>query len=864
MSNQQAESECYLYPGSYRDPVDVRDLKEKAEKESCPPLPPRPPAAIATRGEHFAAPVAMKPMAPPSVRLDPGIPLATGTGSAGMGTPGVYGSIDLTHDPRTHSTQSIPPAPAPPAHQRLPQRTPSQLKYQAEIQQQHSAPLALRRRKLLLVYIHGFRGSTTSFNHYPSHLHNLLTYLLATSCPQYTVHTKVYPRFKTRHAIGEAAEMFSQWLSDFEDEDEVPGRKALRPGYQQGPAEETDIIILGHSMGGLLAGEVVLLPRMHPVETDVGARRYRHRILGVVGFDTPFVGMHPGVVTSGISSLFRPSPKPEKRKETAPLSPTGYEDGPSAEDLFLRKNPEHFDTGFAPRYEGGNRGIMNFLTKHNGNIPGATMQYVMSHMEFAACLADPKSLYSRYKRLRALEDGKDLAAPGGTGAVGGYRVRFVNYYTACYGREKEEKKEKEKDKVEEVTGTPKIDGEPQSPEKVPLPMSPPAKPQHRRDMSTASVTSIGTTTSISTTATTDEHRLKVLDLNGVSPPSTPGGSPRSSTSSPPPIPPPHLVPVVHRPMDAQEPSPAQTQAEQAAAAALAHLNARSQRYSLPNIPPPPVAPPLHADLSHITDQKLQKVHMKENKSLWKEHFRQEKAHAKLIKEREKVLAKLEKEVAESPKPSSKDGIPKEKTPERHDAEKLKKKDKVKKERKFCLVPKEAKSADGGLGEEGVAGEGYEGRDDTWVKVPMGNIDEVAAHCGLFMAGAEIFETRPKSQGVGAGVGGGDVVPHETLMSTGTGRISIDNPLPHPHPHHPPSAGQPPKDDEEQLELDGKRRQYERLVGDLAERIEGWVKEHVGRLEAIELAGEGMGMETQGQGMGMGKEMLMQMQDEKRW
>ncbi|KAF8457750.1 hypothetical protein BGX38DRAFT_1085844 [Terfezia claveryi] len=623
--------------------------------------------------------------------------------------PAVYrtGEISQTHDPRTLTTQSIvtiQPPQFPPQSQQLHLINP----------QSSLSSFGPKKRKLLLIYIHGFLGSTTSFNQFPKHLHTLLACLLSTSCPQYTVHTKIYPRFKTRHPIGEAAEMLSEWLSEFEDED------------------ETDVILLGHSMGGLLAGEIVLLPRLHPTDND--PRRYRHRILGLVGFDTPFLGMHPGVVASGISSLFRPSPKPDKRKETTSMSPTAYEEGPSAEDLVLRKKPEHFDTGLAPRSDSGNRGIRNFLTKHSGNIPGATMQYVMSHMEFAACLAEPMGLSTRYRRLRGLEDGKELSAPGGNAGIGGYRVRFVNYYTVCYGRDKEKEKEKEQEK---------------------------------------------------------EREEKHLDINGISPPSTPGeGTPRSSTSTPPPLPPPHIIPVVPRNQgDQMPPLPQSPQQPEAPQDPLAILNARSQRYSLPPIPPRPVPPPLHEDLSHITDQKLQKLHMKENKQLWKEHWRREKVHSKLIKDREKVLHKLDGKVAECPKPTpskEKDVKGCEK------AEKLKtEKEKMKKERKerkFCLVPKEAKGGEGLREDVG----GGEVRDETWVKVPMGNVDEVGAHCGLFMAGAEIFETprAEKPQEKGAAWGSSDV-------------------------------------------------QYERLVGDLAERIEGWVKEHVGGLQAMEVAGQGL-------------------------
>jgi len=753
-----------------------------------------------------------------------------GTEGAGMG-PAVYrtGEISQTHDPRTQSTQSIVTMPPPP------QFPPQSQQLHLIHSQPPAASFGLKKRKLLLIYIHGFLGSTTSFNQFPKHLHTLLVCLLSTSCPQYTVHTKIYPRFKTRHPIGEAAEMLSEWLSDFEDEEEVPGRKALRCAGQAPPQEETDVVLLGHSMGGLLAGEIVLLPRLHP--TDNHPRRYRHRILGLVGFDTPFLGMHPGVVASGISSLFRSSPKQDKHKETGPMSPTAYEEGPSAEDLVLRKKPEHFDTGLTSRGESGNRGIRNFLAKHSGNIPGATVQYVLSHMEFAACLADPMSLSTRYRRLRGLEDGRELSAPGGGGRIGGYRVRFVNYYTVCYGRDKEREKEKEQEKEREreeaAVALAKINTETSQGKGVngPQLMNPISSSQHKRGMSAASVNTVGTVTSVATYATADE---KHPDTHGISPPSTPGeGTPRSSTSTPPPLPPPHIIPVVPRNQgDQMPPLPQSPQQPEASQDQLAILNARSERYSLPPIPPPPAPPPLHEDLSHITDQKLQKLHMKENKRLWKEHWRQEKVHSKLIKDREKVLFKLGGKVAECPQPgSSKDkGCEKAEKLKRKEKEKAKKEKKERKERKFCLVPKEAKGGEG-MGE--VGGDG-EARDETWVKVPMGDVDEVGAHCGLFMAGAEIFEMpramQPQDVGPVGGSSGGLV-----CVDTESGGQSMDGPQ------------ALAMDDDEKRELEAKRRQYERLVGDLAERIEGWVKEHVGGLQAMEAAGQEVAGQNPNQG-----------------
>lgn len=64
------------------------------------------------------------------------------------------------------------------------------------------------RRTLLLVYIHGFMGNETSFQSFPAHVHNLLSITLEET---HVVHTKIYPRYKSRKAIEFARDDFSNW-----------------------------------------------------------------------------------------------------------------------------------------------------------------------------------------------------------------------------------------------------------------------------------------------------------------------------------------------------------------------------------------------------------------------------------------------------------------------------------------------------------------------------------------------------------------------------------------------------------------------------------------------------------------------------
>lgn len=64
------------------------------------------------------------------------------------------------------------------------------------------------RRRLLLIYIHGFMGAEDSFRRFPAHVHNLVANALVES---HVVYSKVYPRYKSRRAMSVARDEFSKW-----------------------------------------------------------------------------------------------------------------------------------------------------------------------------------------------------------------------------------------------------------------------------------------------------------------------------------------------------------------------------------------------------------------------------------------------------------------------------------------------------------------------------------------------------------------------------------------------------------------------------------------------------------------------------
>ncbi|KAK3945054.1 hypothetical protein QBC46DRAFT_435756 [Diplogelasinospora grovesii] len=597
--------------------------------------------------------------------------------SSGAGRGSVYPQWD-SFDPRTSSSQSLVPT-------------------FAEREQ---------RRTLLVIYIHGFMGQDSSFRSFPAHVHNFLKESLAET---HVVHSKIYPRYKTYRAIVVARDNFSKWLQPHE-------------------SPETDVILIGHSMGGLLAADIALLPSQAPP----GESPFRHRILGTISLDAPLLGLHPGIIVSGIASLFRPSPSPKAESEsdylaagstaTAPPSPdpsvysevsppsgVSSPSGMSSLSAFGSPAPDPFfnpafpnDVKFVDR--GWFKNITHFANKHRQeNLVEAAANHVMSHLEFGACLADYPALHSRYNRLRKLEDVDDLNQPAdGTRAV---RVRFVNYYTISTGRLKKPK--------------------PRSP-------SPFLKPIDSRQESETRYSSDVESRASTPRISIEDHgeRGRPMALQEIEP-----------------------IPEPEEPEDPPEELPEEPESEKFEMAVADQENntptaddtiEEPELEGLPAIPHLPEAPQL-PDLDSITDKQARKQTEKEAKQAQKDYQQAVKKREKTIKERQKAIEKLRRKAAKDAEKKEKEKqkqlAQEEKAVQRERAETLKQaeqyqkeqqkqemeqqgkegkeeKQEKKKERKFCMLPKKA---------NGV-------KDPTWVQVFMEGVDEVGAHTGLFFPG----------------------------------------------------------------------------------------------------------------------------------
>ncbi|PYH90722.1 hypothetical protein BO71DRAFT_401961 [Aspergillus ellipticus CBS 707.79] len=256
----------------------------------------------------------------------------------------------------------------------------------SRLSQHHAGNIRdIQKRRLLLVYVHGFKGSDTTFQHFPAHVHDVLTGLLGES---HLVYSRVYPQYETRGDMQTAVDHFSTWLSPHE-------------------AEDLDIILLGHSLGGILAADAALLPQSTKPTTES-----KHRILGLVNFDVPFLGLNPRVYSTSISSFFL------------------------QKNFLLEDDPTHQFATASPNYvppvsttvhtAAENDGVLSLkkrLRQRKKSEHKSLVDRFAPSLKFANCLNDFTELRRRYQRLMELEAAEDSPI----------RIRFVNYYTESTG-----------------------------------------------------------------------------------------------------------------------------------------------------------------------------------------------------------------------------------------------------------------------------------------------------------------------------------------------------------------------------------------------------------------------------------------------
>ncbi|KAF2426297.1 hypothetical protein EJ08DRAFT_651826 [Tothia fuscella] len=152
------------------------------------------------------------------------------------------------------------------------------------------------KKTLLLCFIHGFKGGDDTFGNFPSHLRALLSHAL----PKVKVVQVQYPKFETTGDLNECVAKFKEWLQNKVIDLEVSNGT---PSPTIDPSVRT--ILVGHSMGGIVGAETLLsIINDKPVSAaGIDASTPNSfmfpSILALLAFDTPYLGLSPGVVAHG-------------------------------------------------------------------------------------------------------------------------------------------------------------------------------------------------------------------------------------------------------------------------------------------------------------------------------------------------------------------------------------------------------------------------------------------------------------------------------------------------------------------------------------------------------------------------------------
>jgi len=206
-------------------------------------------------------------------------------------------------------------------------------------------------------------------------------------------------------------------------------------------------------MGGSLASEATLL---------LSRVTFSHNIIGMLGLDVPFLGVHPHVVASGVAGLA----KKNKPREVLPMErPTAGTDKKTASQMSLpdsvsllsltntestsetSTSPNASRTSLelyppppsrtpSPRPEQKKSNFKDTITKtakaiykNRHDLGGAGPRYLWSHLEYGHILLDPAELKAQYDQLRLT------------------KIHFANYYTSVARKKKSDEAEEKQGRV---------------------------------------------------------------------------------------------------------------------------------------------------------------------------------------------------------------------------------------------------------------------------------------------------------------------------------------------------------------------------------------------------------------------------------
>ncbi|KAA8651904.1 hypothetical protein EYZ11_009461 [Aspergillus tanneri] len=258
----------------------------------------------------------------------------------------------------------------------------------------------------------------------------------------------VYPKYETRGNLKDSVCMFREWLQNQVIDLEVANRTAS-PTVDP----SVHVFLVGHSMGGIVAAETLLLlaseqpippkpshtadllhsgtaDNSHTIEP--GSFMFPH-IQGVLAFDTPFLGIAPGVVSYGAEGHYRSATSAYNTlSEVAGLFGIGGGNSSSGTGVGQQReareasssqsasNNSSTDAAATPSWQRWGRYAMFAGAAGAVAAGGAAAMYsqrerltdgwgwVSSHIAFVGCLVHPSELRQRLGLLSKVHEERGI------------------------------------------------------------------------------------------------------------------------------------------------------------------------------------------------------------------------------------------------------------------------------------------------------------------------------------------------------------------------------------------------------------------------------------------------------------------------
>ncbi|KAH7267382.1 uncharacterized protein BKA55DRAFT_500364 [Fusarium redolens] len=293
------------------------------------------------------------------------------------------------------------------------------------------------KKTLLLCFIHGFKGGEDTFGVDYQFTKDLRD-LVGEALPKLKVEVVVYPKYETRGDLGSCVSRFRDWLQNKVIDMEVA---AGTPSPTIEPSVRT--ILVGHSMGGIVAAEMLIgLASEKPIYTEDGIQKSEKPtfnslmfpyIQGVLAFDTPYLGISPGVVAHGAEDQYQNAAQAVGAiSQLSGLGASLWGAKTAGSPSTSPAPPKTAGALPAPSASGGNSwqkwGKMAMYAGAAGAVAaggaaawmkrdqlGEGWSWASSHLEFVGCLARGEELRKRVACLLQLREELD--------------VGFANLYT---------------------------------------------------------------------------------------------------------------------------------------------------------------------------------------------------------------------------------------------------------------------------------------------------------------------------------------------------------------------------------------------------------------------------------------------------